>query len=111
MENLDLEVSDPADPNKVADANIFHFHIKFPTFSSNFYYWVKAVKAFFREKSGCSKLSLNKKHPVTTGNVRALIHCIEVFSPLRGTEDRLAPGTLEAPSASKPSPLRRSLDL
>ena len=66
MENLDFEVSDPADPNKVADANIFHFHIKFPTFSSNFYYWVKAVKAFFREKSGGSKLSLYKKHPVCT---------------------------------------------
>ena len=64
MENLDFEVSDPADPNKVADANIFHFHIKFPTFSSNFYFWVKAVKAFFREKSGGSKLSLHKKHPV-----------------------------------------------
>ena len=52
MENLDFEVSDPADPNKVADANIFHFHIKFPTFGSNFYYWVKALKAFLREKSG-----------------------------------------------------------
>ena len=52
MENLDFEVSNPEDPNKVADANIFHFHIKFPTFGSNFYYWVKALKAFLREKSG-----------------------------------------------------------
>ena len=58
MQNLDFQVSDPADPNKIADANIFHFHIKFPTFSSNFYFGVKPVKAFFWEKSGDLKLSL-----------------------------------------------------
>ena len=49
MQNLDFQVSDPADPNKIADANIFHFHIKFPTFSSNYYFWVKvsALMALF----------------------------------------------------------------
>ena len=31
MQNMDFQVSDPADLKKIADANIFHVHIKFPT--------------------------------------------------------------------------------